>query len=137
MRAGIMAVVMGMAAPALANTSHHASGGGGSSAEAECIRWEPIASDGGALDLGARDLGTGSDLGGGGDALDAGPPLDAGSHAGMRCVERASLFSCAYADDAVSRSAGSGGSRALVGGIFVWLLARARTRRRRGATGRA
>lgn len=99
------------AATARANTSSHHGGGGGS---AQCIRWAPIVQD-----LGARDM---ADVDGGA-ALDMGS-LDMAGHAGERCVEYASLFSCAMAPVARSSSA----AVPLVGVAFVLALVRRRHR---------
>jgi hypothetical protein len=97
MRIAILAFVVGAAGAASANTSHHASGGG--SSEAACIRWEPIPVDMAGVDMAVVDM-AGADMAGRSLVLDGGAPADmraADPHAGMQCVERASLFSCAYA----------------------------------------
>lgn len=120
MRTPILVVLL-MSAPALANTGSHSGGGGGGSS-AHCIRWEPI-----PYDLGGRDMTVvdGGALDGGtldGGTLDGGTPLDMGGHAGMRCAEYASLFSCAV-----------GGGTSANGALPFVVLALALLRRRRRA----
>jgi hypothetical protein len=136
MRIAILAFVVGAASMASANTGHHTSGGGGSSSTAECIRWEPIPVDmAGAdmtiADMMPSDLG-GADLGGRSLVVDGGAPADmraADPHAGMRCAERAGLFSCAFASS-------SGGDRwggvALLAVTALALSRGGRRGRRRG-----
>lgn len=105
MRAAIGALVVCAATAAAANTSHHHVGGSGG--EAECIRWEPIPVDMAGRDMAARDMSLVDMAGGDGGTATTSVILDGGvardmatstsaSHAGMRCAERASLFSCAY-----------------------------------------
>jgi MYXO-CTERM domain-containing protein len=113
MRSSILVLLL-MNAPALANTSSH-SGGGGSSPT--CIRWETI-----PYDLGARDMALPSNSDGGNS--DGGAPLDMGGHAGQRCAEYASLFSCAMSGGGHDRSA----ALPIVGLLFVAILVRRRHR---------
>jgi hypothetical protein len=106
-----IALVALLTATASANTSHHSSdsSGGGS----DCIRWEPIDS----ADLGDTDGGAARDLGD--------PGVSSDPHAGMQCVERASLFGCS-----VARPGGGGSGLAAIL-IFFALTFDLRRRRRR------
>jgi len=115
-----IALVVGLAATAGANTGHHSSGGGGG--EAECIRWEPI-----PVDMAGVDLGESSSSDDGGAPLDLGAhDLGAsGSHAGMRCAERASLFGCSFAP-----SGGGGSGVVAIMTVFALTLGRSRRRQR-------
>ena len=130
----VVSIVVGLVgggAPAWGNASHH--GGSSDGSEARCIRWEPIARDlgGAALDGGSDGsaaLDGGSD---GGAALDGGSDgsPDLGSHAGQRCVERASLFSCELVGVGAAPAAGE---RAFLGvSLLALVLAGARRRLRR------
>jgi hypothetical protein len=119
MRNAIGAIILCAATTAAANTSHHDPGGG--SGDAECIRWEPLPVDMAVVDMSSVD--------GGSDPFDGGAPPDMARasldpHAGMRCVERASLFGCAY---------GHGGdhdARGLIALATVAALTLARARRK-------
>jgi MYXO-CTERM domain-containing protein len=123
MRIATLALVVGVAATAGANTGHHSSSSG--SNQGECLRWEPIPSDMAGADLATSS----SDDGGsndGGAALDLGAPdlgSAPGSHEGMRCVERAGLFRCSFAPS-------GGGGSGLVAIMTVFALALGRRRRR-------
>lgn len=131
MRIFSLAFVVGAASVASANAGHHSSGGG---SEAACIRWEPIAVDmAGAdmapmIDMSSLDM-AGADMAGDHSlVLDGGAPADmraADPHAGMRCAERAGLFSCSFAP---AGGDGWGGVALLAAGALS--LARRRTRRR-------
>src|SRR5512143_2672750 len=104
MRTAMAALIVCAATAASANTGHHDVGGGGGGT-AECIRWEPI-----PYDMAGRDM-TVVDLGGG-DMAGVDP------HAGMRCAERASLFSCAFAPSSHDRT--NGAALALLAAIVLF-----------------
>jgi hypothetical protein len=125
MRNAIGAIILCAATTAAANTSHHHSGGGGGG-ESECIRWEPIPVDMAGSDMAVVDM---SSVDGGSDGSDGGAPPDMAQtsldpHAGMRCVERAGLFNCAYGHG------GGNGAHGLVALLTVAALTLARARRR-------
>ena len=126
MRIAILAFVVGAAGVASANTSHHASGG--DSSEAACIRWEPIPVDMAGADMASVDMAS-ADMASVDVSLDGGAPADmraADPHAGMQCVERASLFSCAY-----TPSGGRTWGGVALLAIVALTLARGRRRSRR------
>jgi MYXO-CTERM domain-containing protein len=120
MRIAIIALVVGLAATAGANTGHHSSS---SSSDGECIRWETIPGDmaGPGPDLGER---SSSDDGGAPSDMGARDMGSADPHAGMRCVERAGLFHCSFAP-----SGGSGSGVVAIMTLFALTLGRRRRRR--------
>lgn len=139
---------------AFANGSHH-SGGGSSSSDGPCIRWEKVdsgaATDAGAdasrvtadasvdasasdasFDADAADADADADANG----LDGGssvtPPPSSDLHVGETCVEHAGLFGCAMSA-ARSASGNHGDASAMaVGALGLAFAAMARARRRRG-----
>ncbi len=118
------ALIACAATAAWANTGHHDVGGGGG--EAECIRWEPIPVDMAGRDMTVVDM-AGADLAGVDMAgADGGVARDMAI--GVRCAERASLFSCAFTPSSHDRS--NGAALALLGAIVVFDVVRARRRRR-------
>ncbi len=124
MRNAMAALIVCAAAAASANTGHHDVGGGGG--EAACIRWEPIPVDMAGRDMTVVDMAgadmAGADLGG----VDGGATGDMAI--GVRCAERASLFSCAFAPASDGR--GNGVALALLGAVVVFDVVRARRRSR-------
>ncbi|MGZ3442123.1 MAG: hypothetical protein ACXVDD_21540 [Polyangia bacterium] len=135
MRIATLALIVGAASVASANTGHHSSGGGGGSSEAACLRWEPIPVDMAGADMATVDMAgadmAGPDLGGASFVLDGGAPADmraADPHAGMRCVERAGLFSCSFG----SSGGDAWGGVALLAIAALTLSREHRRRRRRG-----
>jgi len=126
MRTAIAGLIVCAATAASANTSHHSGSGGGGSAEAECIRWEPIPLDMAGRDLAVVDM-AGADMAG---ADMAG--LDMATARGdmavpVRCAERASLFNCAFTPGR-SRDRDNALGLALLGAIVVFEIVRARRR---------
>lgn len=132
MRNAMAALIVCAATAASANTGHHDVGGGGGGT-AECIRWEPIPYDMAGRDMTVADMG-GADMAGVDMAgVDGGVARDMAGvdpHAGMRCAERASLFSCAFAPSSHDRT--NGAALALLAAIVLFDVVRAR-RRTRGA----
>lgn len=132
MRTAIAGLIVCAATAAAANTGHH-SGGGGGSAEAECIRWEPIPFDMAGRDLAVVDV-AGADMAGADMAgvdmagLDMALPRS-DMAVPVRCAERASLFNCAFTPGA-SRDRDNALGLALLAAIVVFEIVR--TRRRNG-----
>lgn len=124
-----MALAVGTATAASANTGHHDTGGGGGG-EAECIRWEPIPVDMAGGDMTVLDM-SGVDMAGVDMARLDGGVARGDMAIGVRCVERASLFNCAFVPGAADDSSNAV-AVALLFGVVLFDVLRARRRRRRG-----
>jgi hypothetical protein len=133
MRMAMTALLVCAATAASANTGHHDVGGGGGGT-AECIRWEPIPVDmAGAdrsIDMTVLDM-SGVDMSGVDMSGVDGGVVRGDMALGVRCAERASLFNCSFvpgvADDGSNALA-----IALLFGVVLFDVVRARRRRRRG-----
>jgi len=128
-RVALIALAVGVATAASANTGHHDVGGGGGTTE--CIRWEPIPVDMAGADMRVVDM-SGLDMAGVDMAGVDGGVARGDMAIGVRCAERASLFNCAFIPG-VADDAGNGVAVALLFGVVLFDVVRARRRRRASA----